>query len=164
MPTLSRPLGTLARRTALVGAALAATAAPVQAAASPAVDARERAVIDRINQVRSQHGLGPLRLDSKISSSASRHSQRMQSRRTLSHQLPGEASLSQRLNWAVGSASTAEVIAWRSRGARSSQLVRAWMDSPGHRTVLLSSRYRSAGIGIATGSGGVYATVDVATR
>lgn len=152
------------RRAALASTALALTIAPAAAAADSSIDARERAVVDRVNAVRAHRGLAPLALDRRLSASAARHSQRMQARGVLAHRLPGEAPLASRLRWAVGGALVGEVVAWRARGARSAQLVRSWMDSPPHRAVLLSGRFRSAGVGIVSGRGGVYATVDVAAR
>ncbi len=139
-------------------------AAPAVAGGSPSIDARERKVIDRVNAVRADNGLPPLRLDRKLSRSADRHSRRMQKRRVLSHRLPGEASLRARLRWAVGGATVGEVIFWGSGGARSASMVRAWMRSSSHRATLLSRRYARAGIGVRTGPGGTWATIDVAGR
>lgn len=142
--------------------ALAPAAAP--AAGAPTIDAREEKVLARVNAVRADRGLAPLRLDPKLSRSADRHSRRMQQRRTLSHRLPGEAALRPRLRWAVGGATVSEVIFWGSGRVGSAQMVRAWMQSGPHRATLLSSRYVRAGVGVRTGPSGSWATIDVAGR
>jgi uncharacterized protein YkwD len=47
-------------------------------------------------------------------------------------------------------------------------MVRAWMDSPGHRTNILNRRFRDIGIGIVVGTpsgpGGATYTTDFGTR
>lgn len=154
---------TLLAAVAAGGAASASTPAPASASGA-AVDGRERNVIARVNAVRADHGLAPLRTGQRISRAADRHSLRQQRAGTLSHQLPGESPLAQRLRRAVHRMPVAEVVLWSARGARSAEIVRAWMDSPGHRAVLLSPDFRLAGVGIRSGRGGVFATVDVAAR
>ncbi len=132
------------------------------AAASAAHDGRERAVVKRINAVRADAGLRPLALRASVSRIADRHSLRLGRAGVLSHQLGGEASPAQRLRKLSGT--SGEVLYAAGRGARSSTIVRAWMDSPGHRAVLLSPRFKAAGIGIRHGAGGLYVTVDVVGR
>lgn len=152
------------RRLALSVAALGTTAiaAPTAVANAPRVDGRERNVIHRINQVRADHGLRALDLTGGLSRAADRHSRRQARTRTLSHQLPGEPDLAARLRDVANGQPVSEVIFWGSGGVRSARVVRAWMDSPGHRAALLSSTFSRAGIGIRTGRGGLYATVDLA--
>lgn len=135
-----------------------------RAANSPVVDLRETAVIDRVNAVRADHGLGALTIDPRLSRAADRHSRRMARARTLAHRVAGEGGLSGRLRWAVGDADVGEVIFWGDGAVRSAEIVRAWMRSPGHRDLLLSPRFTLAGIGIRSGGGGAYATVDLASR
>ncbi|MBJ7472711.1 MAG: CAP domain-containing protein [Solirubrobacteraceae bacterium] len=146
----------------LVASATVATTAPAAQADGPTADGRERNVIHRINQVRADHGLRPLDLTPGLTRAADRHSRWQARSRRLSHQLPGEKSLTARLRKPAGGAKVGEVVFWSSRDARSARLVRAWMDSPGHRATLLSPSFSRAGIGIRTGRGGLYATVDVA--
>ena len=67
--------------------------------------------------------------------------------------------LSRASRWVVG-----ENLAWGSgRLATPEAIVKAWMDSPGHRANILSGRYREIGIGLTLGSprggdGATYAT------
>ncbi len=143
-------------------ALLAPTAA--RAANSPVVDLRERAVIDRVNAIRADHGLGALSIDARLARAADRHSRRMARARTLTHRVAGEGELGSRLRWAVGDADVGEVIFWGKGAVRSAEIVRAWMRSPGHRDLLLSAKFVTAGVGIRSGSGGAYATVDLASQ
>ncbi len=148
---------------ALAAAGIASATAPAPALADgPQIDGRERNVVHRINQVRIDHGLRPLDLTPGLSRAADRHSRWQARSRTLSHRLPGERDLTARLRKPAGGAPVGEVIFWSTGGSRSAQLVRAWMDSPGHRATLLSSSFSRAGIGIRAGRGGLYATIDVA--
>jgi uncharacterized protein YkwD len=145
--------------------ALAAMAVPSAARGeSPRVDAREAAIIERVNAVRAQHGLSPLAVGRRLSRAADRHSRRMARARVLTHRLWGEGTLAGRLRWAVGDARVGEVIFWGHGAVRSAEVVRAWMDSPGHRDLLLSPQFSIAGIGIRAGGGGSYATVDLASQ
>lgn len=149
-----------------LAASLLAALAPAPAAAAkknhPSHDAREKNVIKRINAVRADHGLRPLKLQRGISRTADHHSKRQHRAGTLTHQLPGQFSPQRRL--AKFGGRSGEVVFWASNGARSSTIVRNWMRSPGHRAVLLSPQFRRVGVGIRTGRGGLYATVDVVTR
>lgn len=152
------------RRLALPVAAFgtAALAAPTAHGNAPRVDGRERNVIHRINQIRADHGLRALDLTPGLSRAADRHSRWQARTRTLSHQLPGEADLGARLRGAADGKPVSEVIFWGDGGIRSARIVRAWMSSPDHRSALLSGSFSRAGIGIRTGRGGLYATVDLA--
>lgn len=164
MPSKTSTRRRILRRLALPVATfgVAAVAAPTAHGHSPRVDGRERKVIHRINEIRADHGLRALDLTPGLSRAADRHSGRQAGARILSHQLPGEADLSARLRRAAGGKPVSEVIFWGSGGIRSARIVRAWMDSPGHRSALLSRSFTRAGIGIRTGRGGIYATVDLA--
>ena len=138
--------------------------ASAAAAGAPRFDARERAVLARVNAVRADHGLAPFAAGGRLARAADRHSLRQQRARTLSHQLPGESPLMQRLAKAARATPVGEVVLFASGGTSSAKIVRAWMDSPGHRSVLLSPDFGRAGIGIRTGAGGAFATMDVAAR
>lgn len=164
-PTASRAARRALVRTLLTFATLLTAlvgGSPARAAA-PSVDARENAVIDRINAVRAQHGLAALAIDPELSRAADHHSRRMARARTLAHRVWDEGALAGRLHWATGDARVGETLFWGRGSARSAEMVRAWMRSPGHRALLLSSRFRSAGVGIRPGGGGIYATVDLAS-
>ena len=68
-------------------------------------------------------------------------------------------------SWTVG-----EVLAWgTARSSTAAAIVRAWLRSPGHRDIILSSRYADAGVGTRAGTpaghdSGVTVTVVVGRR
>jgi uncharacterized protein YkwD len=136
-----------------------------------------RAVACLVNRKRDQHGLRHLGRDDRLHRSAQRHTRHMRRQRCFSHQCPGEADLSGRLRsagylrsglrrWACG-----ENIAWGINStAKPARIVRAWMHSPSHRSVILSSTFRDMGVGFVKatpayrhGRGATY-TLDVGLR
>lgn len=168
-PTVARRQRSRARTGALLtltalgaGAGGFLTPAAMAGANEPRLDTRERAVIHRVNAVRADHGLAPLSFGGRLSRAADRHARRQLRARVLGHQVGGEAPLATRLARAARVQPIGEVVYFSGRGARSAAIVRAWMDSPPHRAVLLHPDFGRAGIGIRTGRGGLYATVDVA--
>ncbi|MDQ8044230.1 MAG: CAP domain-containing protein [Solirubrobacteraceae bacterium] len=146
------------------GAGAAALPAAASAANTPHLDARERAVIHRINLIRKAHHLQPLIAGGRLSQAADRHSKRQLQASTLAHQLPGEASATDRVATAARTHTVGEAVYFATRAAGSKAIVRAWMASPPHRALLLDPSFGRAGVGIRIGHGGVYATADVAAR
>jgi uncharacterized protein YkwD len=73
----------------------------------------------------------------------------------------------QRVRRYVGFRRIGETIAWTSR-CSARQVVRMWLNSPGHRAVLLSRGFRRVGIGRRTGRLGsrraCLVTADFASR
>ena len=153
---------------AALAAALAVLVAPASAAAAcrNAGDttrtatnrALVRATLCVLNAKRAGHDLRPLRLNAKLGLAARRHSLAMVRKRFFSHTSPNGDSFLDRIraggylegarSWSVG-----ENIAYGS-GARSTprSIGRAWMNSTGHRKNILSTTFRSIGIGIASGT------------
>ena len=87
----------------------------------------ERKVIDKVNEERFRRGLWPLAIDSKLMRSARGHSAWMTRNRQLQHtsRPVGE-------NIAMGQRNTSEAV-------------RDWMNSPGHRANILSRHYAHVG-------------------
>jgi uncharacterized protein YkwD len=140
--------------------ALAAQACP-SASATPAQAGKRaivRATLCTINAERGSHGLGPLRLNARLSRAAAAHAGDMERRNYFSHDSLGGGSFVDRIRstgylsgarrWTVG-----ENLAWGS-GGRSTPLTitETWMKSPGHRANILSSTFREVGIGVAHGA------------
>jgi uncharacterized protein YkwD len=151
----------------------ASAAEACSAANATAAKASKRALVHAtlcvLNVERARHHLRPLRLNRRLSLAAQRHSRAMAQRKFFSHTSPSGASFVDRIrstgylsgarSWAVG-----ENIAYGS-GSRSTprSIGSAWMNSPPHRSNILSSSYRAIGIGIASGTpvgggGGTYTT------
>ena len=130
--------------------------APSQASAG--VSRFEWRVISEINAVRGQHGLGGVQQRGMLSGAAARHSTRLRRSGRLYHS--STQRLARRAGGPVG-----EVIAWNSsRRASARSIVRQWMNSPPHRSVLLDGRFTTVGIGASKGRRGLFVTGDFARR
>lgn len=126
-----------------------------------------------MNAERGARGIAPLRAQPVLASVARRFANEMVGERFFAHTSPrGSTALSRvrstsylrgARTWSVG-----ENIAWGSGTlATPRAIAAAWMQSPGHRANLLSTRFQDVGIGIAAGfparladdqSGGTYVT------
>jgi uncharacterized protein YkwD len=117
------------------------------------------AVICLLNKERANAGLKPLDNNKRLQKAAQRHNDRMVGTGCFDHECSGESDLGKRLEsvgylsgglsrWAYG-----ENIAWGGGDygtARS--IVNAWMNSPPHRTNILSNDFRDIGIGFSSGT------------
>jgi uncharacterized protein YkwD len=128
-----------------------------------------RATLCLLNAERTRRHLRALRLNPELSAAARGHSRAMVAKHFFSHTSPDGTTFVDRIRrsgyldgaraWSVG-----ENIAYGSgRLSTPRAIAAAWMRSPGHRANILSSSYRSIGIGIASGtpggdSGGTYTT------
>jgi uncharacterized protein YkwD len=111
-----------------------------------------------INAERAERGMRPLKLSRRLSRAARGHAGDMVRRNYFSHDSLSGSSFVDRIRhtgylsgrgaWIVG-----ENLAWGG-GDRSSpeSIVRAWMDSPGHRANILQRRFRQIGIGLVLGA------------
>lgn len=133
----------------------------------------EELVRERINNVRADRNLVDLSAKSSLSRQARSHSENMAERGKLAHDLPGSTA-EERLNNA-GCVSGGENVAqtWlyenietedgtdylNSEEELADSLVEQWMNSPGHRDVILSNDWAVTGVGIEiTDENKVYAT------
>jgi uncharacterized protein YkwD len=169
---LRKVLPALIALTAAVSLALAmSTASPAVAKGSgcgPAADASPAsvtngaardAVLCLLNKERANAGLNPLDSNKRLQRAAQRHNDRMVGTGCFDHECSGESDLGKRLEsvgylsgglsrWAYG-----ENIAWGGGDygtARS--IVSAWMNSPPHRSSILSSDFHDIGIGFSSGT------------
>ena len=109
-----------------------------------------------VNGERAERGLAPLRASRTLARSARAHSLDMVQRRYFSHISPGGATVCERvrrMGYRAGGCRVGETIAWGT-GKRSTpaELVRSFMNSAGHRRILLERRYREVGVGLALGA------------
>jgi uncharacterized protein YkwD len=113
-----------------------------------------RAAVCLINNRRTARGLPRLRINNRLSKAAMWHTHDMVHRSYFGHvsrrgrdvvdRLYGAHYLGGRFSWSVG-----ENLAWGSGTLGTPRrIVRAWMDSPGHRRNMLDSRFREIGIGV----------------
>lgn len=133
------------------------------------------AIACEIDRVRVSKGLGLLRDNRRLTVAARRHSADMVRRRYFSHYTsagtgPGDRArrsgyIRSDCAWRIG-----EVLAWGSHNRSTAAFtVRAWLNSPGHRAVILSRSYVDGGVGTRAGtpaghSSGVTVTMVVGRR
>ena len=133
--------------------------------------ARE-AILCLVNRKRDGAGLPALDRNKRLQKAAQRHTDKMSGTGCFAHECSGKGALDVRLEsvdyltgglsqWAFG-----ENIAWgmESLGTPAA-IVKAWINSPGHRANILSSQFREIGVGFAPGTpsssganGGIYTT------
>ena len=110
------------------------------------------------NQIRAQRGLPLLKENGRLRKAAVRHSTDMVNRGFFEHTTPNGVSMTDRImasryiprnaGWAIG-----ENLAWGTgRLATPREVMRAWMESPGHRANVVKRAYREVGIGVVTGT------------
>lgn len=147
LPTLPKPPAA-AKPAACPGA----DAAPTSGAAT------RKTVLCLINLTRAAHGAGPLKLNTRLTRAARRHSGDMVRRHYFSHTSKGGATMSSRIlrtryvsraqAYALG-----ENIAWGAgEAATPAQIMKSWMASAGHKQNLLDRGYREIGIGVVRGT------------
>lgn len=115
----------------------------------------EGQVIDLTNQERQKNGLSPLQLDWQLSRVARYKSRNMRDVGYFSHRSPTYGSpFDMMKSFNIEYSQAAENIAAGQTSAE--QVVREWMDSPGHRKNILTGSYTHIGVGYA--KGGSYGT------
>jgi uncharacterized protein YkwD len=112
----------------------------------------EDAVVDRMNQIRRQHGLRPLRGNGSLRTAAIVHSKDMGRRGYFEHDSISGTPFWRRIerfypsrgfrSWTVG-----ENLLWGTDTYNAAFAVREWMNSPPHRENILSRQWREVGIG-----------------
>jgi uncharacterized protein YkwD len=153
---------------ALTASALALLATPAHAAAcsnaddvptsANQLDDAAESVRCLVNEQRTARGLDALKRDADLAQAARGHASDMTAREYFSHVSSNGEGLGDRLRdagyggpgdgWYAG-----EAIGWGT-GPRATpaNLVQAFLDSPPHRRILLSARYKEIGVGAALGA------------
>ena len=156
MPTKTKIFVAFATVFALLGAS---TTAEARGLSTP-----ETSLLQTMNAVRTSHGLGPLRVDSRLIRAARGHTADMLHRQYFAH-----GSITSRAH-AAGARGPVygEDLAWVT-GLTAKWVVDHWLASPPHRAVLLRPGFRRVGIGIGFGtfaghSGAGVVTADFAGR
>ncbi|WP_349408463.1 CAP domain-containing protein [Pseudalkalibacillus sp. SCS-8] len=110
----------------------------------------EREVIDLTNQERAKKGLPKLKAHTKLSQVAQAKSDDMLENGYFSHNSPNYGSPFQMMQeFGVSYQSAAENIAAGQRSAE--QVVKDWMNSPGHRRNIMNGELTHIGVGYSTG-------------
>jgi uncharacterized protein YkwD len=147
-------------RLLVVGGALAffagmlalAIPSPAAQASGPGLDRNERTVIGLINGVRTRSGLRRLRSSGRLAHAAYDHTTDMIQSNYFGHSSTSGASFGKRLNRYTTAARVGENIGYVAGGAAAPTIVRMWMNSAGHRAMILEASFRSIGVG---GQGGI---------
>ena len=98
-----------------------------------------------INQQRAANGLGPITEDARLSNASRNHAQDMVANDYFSHRGLNGSDLSTRARAAGYNFVAAENIAWGQRSE--TEVMTAWMNSPGHRRNILLSDAEEYGVG-----------------
>src|SRR6266576_4262017 len=146
-----RALLLLALAVSAVGLSAAAPAGATGQRPASAMGALEQDVLSNVNFLRRQHGLGPLRLSSKLAAAARLHSGEMAQRGYFSHDSANGTSFDKRISrfyslggkryWSVG-----ENLLWSSPDVSASGALDMWLNSPEHKKILLTGRWREIGL------------------
>jgi uncharacterized protein YkwD len=145
------------RRLVIAALTLVCAVMPSAASASSRHDATETRIVRALNHYRGRYGLPRLHASGGLHRAADAHSASMLRRRVLSHGAFGA-----RVRRYVRVRRVGENLAWMNR-CRAGAIVRMWMNSPGHRHVMLTRGFRRVGVGRRSGSGLCFVTADFAT-
>lgn len=139
---------------ALLVSAPAASAAPIH-------DEFERQIVTKINALRADHGLTPLRSSKKLARAASRHSRDQLRYDRLSHASGNGTPFKVRAAKIARNALVGETVAWLpdGMGDRADRAVLMWMQSPSHAAQLMRPRFKKIGIGRWYGAMGLEAGI-----
>lgn len=126
-------------------------------------------MIRLINHVRAQHHLGPLRPCPHLARAADRHSHDMLRHDFFAHPSSDGTPFDRRVRSYARARSVGEDLAMASASTGVARtVVRMWMHSPPHRSVILSSSFGRIGIGQLAGQLGsrrtTVVTADFASR
>ena len=119
--------------------------------------AAEKKLVHRINHVRANHGLEPMRAVTRLTRAATRHSNSMAKVGYFRHELRHKGKWKPFGTWIrwywpgpdYTSWSAGENLAWGAPGLGVRRTVSLWMHSPGHRANLLNKDWNRIGVSIA---------------
>lgn len=124
--------------------------APASAAGKARMDRTERLIVDAINQQRSSHGLAAVGGSRGLSRAANFHSSQMLAHNFFAHESRDGSPFDNRVRRFTRHRALGETLAMHSGGCGSGsagRFVQMWMNSPGHRAILLSSGFGRVGVG-----------------
>jgi uncharacterized protein YkwD len=148
-------------------------AAPAPAeAASARLDRQEKRVVRFINSIRRAHGLPGLKVSRSLNRAANYHSWEMVVGNFFAHSSRNGTSSAQRVRRFKRARRVGENLAYVPGSSRTNAawtVVEMWMNSPGHRAVLLSPGFRRLGVARKSGSlgggrRGIVFTADFTSR
>lgn len=124
------------------------SAGTAHAAANASLSRSEASLLTAMNEVRSAHGLRPLKADARLEVAARSHSRAMLRTGSFSHGAFGVRIRSV----GVRAPRVGENLAWGAGAlAAARRIVQMWLASPSHRANLLRPGYRIVGVGAIQG-------------
>jgi uncharacterized protein YkwD len=109
-------------------------------------------VVVLFNQQRAAHGLKPLSIDAKLTEAAASHSANMLQKGYFAHNGP-QGAWDVRIGRFVKRQVIGEILSEGSgEYATPAGMVKAWMNSPEHRRIILTPDLRLVGLGVSTGA------------
>jgi uncharacterized protein YkwD len=130
---------------------IAAPAGATSQSPATAMSALEQGVLADVNALRHEHGLSSLRFSTKLAAAARSHSLEMAKRGYFSHDSANGTSFDKRIvryyplrgshYWSVG-----ENLLWSSPDVDAASALNMWMESPEHKRILLTGRWREVGL------------------
>ena len=134
--------------------------APGSAAAADAmtISQAELAMVDALNVDRTTRGLVPVRIDSRLMAIARGRSADMAAKDYFSHTQPDGRNVfdiltAKKITWY----GAGEIIAWNNYPTLETSVAAAnnqWLNSPGHKAIVVSTSYNYVGVGLALGTNG----------
>lgn len=111
-------------------------------------------VVDLVNKERVNRGLQPLAIDAKLTDCAQAKAQDMVNKNYFAHNSPTYGSpFNMMEQWGIKFTAAGENIAEGQRTAE--EVMTSWMNSPGHRSNILSDSFADIGVGVAKDKNGV---------
>ena len=117
----------------------------------------EQAVVDLVNEARTQAGCAPLKVSAQLTQAARGHSEDMGQRNFFAHDAPAPSATSpwDRIK-ATGYRYTSAAENIAAGQTTASSVMNAWLNSSGHRANILNCALTEIGVGAAVVSGSTY--------
>lgn len=128
---------------------------------------QRKAIAEETNQARAKGGMPPLQVHPALERAAQRFSEELASREVVEHESldPERREPKQRVlqegvrgRWVGENAASQPSCLGDSLGVA---VVKAWLDSPGHRDNILRPRYQYLGVGLAQGRSGMWYLIQM---
>ena len=118
----------------------------MQATRQVELQAREQALRDAVNAERHRKGLAPLGIDPRLERNARAHTIDMIRFGYFGHEWHDGRSFGSWIAPNTTCDSTGEILAWSSPRQTPGHAVRQWLESPGHRALLLADTWTVMGV------------------
>lgn len=136
---------------------------PVRTEAQARSRALEAQVVVLFNQQRASHGLAPVKVDARLGQAAEAHSADMLRHGYFAHD-DAHGTWDARIRRYVKRSLVGEILSFGSgEYATAARMVQTWMQSPEHRSIILTPDLRRVGLGVATGTYKGQESVSMAT-